>query len=54
MTLFAHYDYRESNRIGISVGVNKFTFNTNNFQTIPEIDLMQDFRCGEISTTVVR
>ena len=36
MTVFAQYDYRDSNRIGISVGVNQFTLNTNNFQTKPE------------------
>lgn len=33
---FAQYEYRDSNRIGISVGVNQFTLNTNNFQTKPE------------------
>lgn len=32
---FAQYDYRDSNRIGISFGVNQFTLNTNNFQTKP-------------------
>ena len=31
----AQYDYRDSNRIGISFGVNQFTLNTNNFQTKP-------------------
>ena len=32
---FSQYDYRDSNRIGISLGVNQFTLNTNNFQTKP-------------------
>ena len=36
MAGFAQYDYRDSNRIGISVGTNQFTLNTNNFQTKPE------------------
>ena len=36
MTVFAQYDYRDSNRIGISFGINQFTLNTNNFQTKPE------------------
>lgn len=35
MTVFSQYDYRDSNRIGISFGVNQFTMNTNNFQTKP-------------------
>ncbi|TRX01704.1 PorT family protein [Flavobacterium gawalongense] len=35
ITVFAQYDYRDSNRIGISFGVNQFTLNTNNFQTKP-------------------
>jgi len=35
MAGFAQYDYRDSNRIGISFGVNQFTLNTNNFQTKP-------------------
>ncbi|MES2240825.1 MAG: PorT family protein [Bacteroidota bacterium] len=30
---FAQYGYRDANRIGINVGVNQFTLNTNNFQT---------------------
>ena len=30
---FSQYEYRDSNRIGISFGVNQFTLNTNNFQT---------------------
>ena len=33
--VFAQYEYRDSNRIGISVGVNQFTLNTNDFQTKP-------------------
>ena len=33
MVCFAQYNYRDSNRIGISFGVNQFTLNTNNFQT---------------------
>jgi hypothetical protein len=32
---FAQYQYRDSNRIGISFGVNQFTLNTNDFQTKP-------------------
>jgi hypothetical protein len=35
ITAFAQYDYRDSNRIGITFGVNQFTLNTNNFQTKP-------------------
>lgn len=35
MTVFSQYNYRDSNRIGISFGVNQFTLNTNNFQTKP-------------------
>ncbi|MFV7236201.1 PorT family protein [Flavobacterium sp. ZB4R12] len=35
ITVFAQYDYRDSNRIGISFGVNQFILNTNNFQTKP-------------------
>lgn len=31
----AQYDYRDSNRIGISFGVNQFDLNTNDFQTKP-------------------
>jgi hypothetical protein len=34
-TAFAQYEYRDSNRIGISFGINQFTLNTNNFQTKP-------------------
>ena len=33
--VFAQYEYRDSNRIGINFGVNQFTLNTNNFQTKP-------------------
>jgi hypothetical protein len=36
VTVIAQYDYRDSNRIGISFGVNQFTLNTNNFQTKPD------------------
>lgn len=35
MTVFAQYNYRDSNRIGISFGLNQFTLNTSNFQTKP-------------------
>ncbi len=35
MTVFSQYDYRDSNRIGISFGLNQFTLNTNNFETKP-------------------
>ncbi|MBX9808223.1 MAG: PorT family protein [Flavobacteriaceae bacterium] len=35
LVCFSQYDYRDSNRIGISFGVNQFTLNTNNFQTKP-------------------
>lgn len=34
---FAQYDYRDSNRIGIILGINQFTLNTNNFSTKPEL-----------------
>jgi hypothetical protein len=33
MAVFAQYNYRDSNRIGISFGVNQFTLNTKNFET---------------------
>jgi hypothetical protein len=33
--LFSQYHYRDSNRIGISFGVNQFVLNTNDFQTKP-------------------
>jgi hypothetical protein len=36
MAGFAQYEYRDSNRIGISIGINQFTLNTDNFQTKPE------------------
>lgn len=35
ITAFAQYEYRDSNRIGISLGVNQFTLNTTNFITKP-------------------
>jgi hypothetical protein len=35
MTAFSQYEYRDSNRIGISLGVNQFTLNTTNFETKP-------------------
>jgi hypothetical protein len=35
ITAFAQYEYRDSNRIGISLGVNQFTLKTTNFQTKP-------------------
>lgn len=35
MTVVAQYEYRDSNRIGISFGMNQFTLNTNNFQVKP-------------------
>ena len=35
MAGFAQYEYRDSNRIGIFLGINQFTLNTNNFQTKP-------------------
>lgn len=34
---FSQYEYRDSNRIGITFGVNQFTLNTNNFQTKPDL-----------------
>lgn len=34
-TAFGQYEYRDSNRIGISFGINQFTLNTNDFQTKP-------------------
>ena len=36
MSIFAQYEYRDSNRIGIFFGINQFTLNTNNFQTKPD------------------
>ena len=35
ITVFSQYHYRDSNRIGISFGINQFTLNTNNFETKP-------------------
>lgn len=35
--VFSQYDYRDSNRIGITVGVNQLTLNTKNFTTTPEM-----------------
>jgi hypothetical protein len=35
--VFAQYGYRDSNRIGITFGVNQFTLNTDNFQTKPDL-----------------
>lgn len=32
---FAQYNYRDSNRIGITFGMNQFSLNTKNFQTKP-------------------
>lgn len=37
MIVFAQYNYRDSNRIGISFGANQFTLKTTNFQTKPGI-----------------
>jgi len=37
MAAFSQYKYRDSNRIGISFGINQFTLNTDNFQTKPEL-----------------
>ncbi|TDE04373.1 outer membrane beta-barrel protein [Flavobacterium sandaracinum] len=37
ITAFSQYKYRDSNRIGISFGVNQFTLNTNNFETKPDM-----------------
>lgn len=36
-TVQAQYGYRDSNRIGITVGVNQFSLNTNNFQTKSDV-----------------
>ena len=35
MVVFAQYEYRDSNRIGITVGVNQFSLNTKDFQIKP-------------------
>ena len=37
MNGFAQYDYRDSNRIGISFGVNQYSLITKNFETKPEL-----------------
>ena len=37
ISAFSQYKYRDSNRIGISFGVNQFTLNTDNFETKPEL-----------------
>jgi hypothetical protein len=36
-TVIAQYGYRDSNRIGINIGVNQLSLNTKNFQTKPEL-----------------
>lgn len=36
-TTSAQYNYRDSNRIGITVGMNQTTLSTNNFDTTPEM-----------------
>ena len=35
-SIFAQYGYRDSNRIGVTIGINQTTFNTDNFKTNPE------------------
>ena len=37
MAAVAQYNYRDSNRIGITFGVNQFTMNTNNFHSTPDM-----------------
>ena len=37
ITAFSQFKYRDSNRLGISFGVNQFTLNTDNFETKPEL-----------------
>jgi hypothetical protein len=37
VSIYAQYGYRDSNRIGITVGVNQATLKTSNFATKPEI-----------------
>lgn len=37
MAVVAQYNYRDSNRIGITFGVNQFTMNTNNFHSTPDM-----------------
>lgn len=34
-TTFAQYGYRDSNMIGITLGLNQFTLNTNDFEALP-------------------
>lgn len=36
ISVLAQYGYRDSNRIGITAGVNQFALNTNNFETKPQ------------------
>jgi hypothetical protein len=36
-SVFSQYNYRDSNRIGITVGVNQFSLNTKNFNTNAEL-----------------
>ena len=36
-TVFAQYGYRDSNRIGVTFGVNQLSMNTDNFQTKPDV-----------------
>lgn len=36
-SISAQYGYRDSNRIGITAGINQFTLNTNNFETKADI-----------------
>jgi hypothetical protein len=36
-SVFAQYHYRDSNRIGITIGVNQLSLNTKNFTTKPEL-----------------
>jgi hypothetical protein len=37
LSLSAQYNYRDANRIGITIGANQFDLNTDNFPTNPEI-----------------
>ncbi|MBP2283606.1 hypothetical protein H4V97_001924 [Flavobacterium sp. CG_23.5] len=37
VAVVAQYNYRDSNRIGITFGVNQFTMNTNNFHSTPDM-----------------
>ncbi|TDE04883.1 outer membrane beta-barrel protein [Flavobacterium hiemivividum] len=36
-SIFAQYGYRDSNRIGVTLGANQLSLNTDNFQTKPEL-----------------